>query len=591
MERVLAGRYELEVPLGRGDSGEVWRGRDMATRRPVAVKVVEISAIDDPGLVAETIGRFRREATVIAGLRHPNIVGSLDAGRIANQLFMVMELAPGASLATMMDERGARGLGLFPVSSVLRIAEQVSLGLDAAHDAGIVHRDIKPSSLMATPQLDVKVIDFGIARLLADNSPRLTLRGRTVGGVAYMSPEQVQGDEVDGRADLYSLGCVLYQLLSGRLPFRSSLPSALLMMQVMDQAIPLGGLRPDLPAGLPELVSDLMEKDRAARPDTAAEVVSRIVAIGGAQTRAEPVQQPGRRALRAVDPADAAGHALDDDKAASEASRPAVLISGGLASLAQPDVQALQETVRPETQPRPEIQPRPETQPRPEIRPRPEVQPYPEPAGRPEDRVPQETVGVPPWELQHEQAELVPDPRAHYIQVGARDTPPSGLRISGSRPAVAAAGGGPPAARTGSGASGPARRPRHRWRGLLASLLVIVVAAGFLFYVWQRTHEKLTITAVSVSAAKKVIGCNGTAVIIGTITTNGHAGPIRYEWVRGADTLPPAQVSAPSGSSTVRVTLDWKLEGRGTGSAEARLRVLSPALADRTITVPYSCPS
>ena len=97
---------------------------------------------------------------------------------------------------------------------------------------------------------------------------------------------------------------------------------------------------------------------------------------------------------------------------------------------------------------------------------------------------------------------------------------------------------------------------------------------------WQRTHEKLTITAVNVSAAKKLIGCNGTAVIIGTIKTNGHAGPISYEWVRGADTLPPAQVSAPSGSDTVRVTLDWKLEGRGTGSAEATLRVLSPARAD-----------
>ena len=136
MDRVLAGRYELEVPLGRGGSGEVWRGRDMATHRPVAIKLVELSLIDDPGMLAETIGRFRREATVICGLRHPNIVGALDAGRIGNQLFMVMELAPGISLASMMDERGARGMGLFPVSSVLRIAEQVCTGLAAAHDGG-----------------------------------------------------------------------------------------------------------------------------------------------------------------------------------------------------------------------------------------------------------------------------------------------------------------------------------------------------------------------------------------------------------------------------------------------------------------------
>ena len=108
MDRVLAGRYELEVPLGRGGSGEVWRGRDLVTRRPVAVKLVELSLIDDGGLMAETIGRFRREANVIAELRHPNIVGSLDAGRVGNRLFMVMELAPGVSLTSMMEQRAAR---------------------------------------------------------------------------------------------------------------------------------------------------------------------------------------------------------------------------------------------------------------------------------------------------------------------------------------------------------------------------------------------------------------------------------------------------------------------------------------------------
>ena len=224
MDRVLAGRYELGVLLGRGGSGEVWRGRDMATHRPVAIKLVELSLIDDPGMLAETIDRFRREATVVSGLRHQNIVGALDAGRIANQLFMVMELAPGISLASMMDERGARGMGLFPVGSVLRMAEQVCTGLAAAHEAGVVHRDIKPSNLMVTPQLGIKIIDFGIARLLADNSPRLTLPAQTVGTIAYISPEQAQGIDVDGRSDLYSLGCVLYQLLSGRLPFFSPCP-------------------------------------------------------------------------------------------------------------------------------------------------------------------------------------------------------------------------------------------------------------------------------------------------------------------------------------------------------------------------------
>ncbi len=321
MDRVLAGRYELEVPLGRGGSGEVWRARDMATHRPVAVKIVELSQIDDAGTLAETIGRFRREATVIGELRHQNIVAALDAGRIANQLFMVMELAPGISLAGMMDERGARGMGLFPVSSVLRMAEQVCAGLAAAHAAGVVHRDIKPSNLMVTPQLGVKIIDFGIARLLADNSPRLTLPAQTVGTIAYMSPEQAQGLDVDGRADLYSLGCVLYQLLSGRPPFFSSLPGALLMMQVMDRPAPLDVVRPDLPAGLSQLVGDLLEKEPAARPATAAEVGSRIAEIGRELGVEEPEYEADRETIRAADHLGAVGDTrLDESWPQSERS-------------------------------------------------------------------------------------------------------------------------------------------------------------------------------------------------------------------------------------------------------------------------------
>jgi hypothetical protein len=325
MDRVLAGRYELEVPLGRGGSGEVWRGRDMATRRPVAIKLVELSSIDDPGTLAETIGRFRREATVISGLRHQNIVGAIDAGRMANQLFMVMELAPGISLAGMMDERGARGMGLFPVRSVLRIAEQVCVGLAAAHEAGVVHRDIKPSNLMVTPQLGVKIIDFGIARLLADNSPRLTLPAQTVGTIAYISPEQAQGLDVDGRADLYSLGCVLYQLLSGRPPFFSTLPGALLMMQVMDRPAPLSVVRPDLPDGLPELVGDLLEKDPAARPATAAEVAARLTAIEGTLGAEEPEHEADRETVRAGDHHGAMGDTRRDE-AWPQSAGPTVLI-------------------------------------------------------------------------------------------------------------------------------------------------------------------------------------------------------------------------------------------------------------------------
>jgi len=326
MTRVLAGRYELEVPLGRGGFGEVWRGRDMATRRLVAVKLVELAEIDDPGLVAETIGRFRREAMVVAGLRHPNIVAALDAGRVGNELFLVMELAPGLSLASMLDQRAARGMGLFPVASVLRIAGQAGAGLAAAHAAGVVHRDIKPSNLMVAARLDTKIIDFGIARLLADNSPRLTLPSHMVGTPQYVSPEQARGGNVDGRADLYSLGCVLYELLAGRPPFLAERPEALLMMQVMDQAVPLSVFRPDLPAGLSELVSDLMEKDPDARPADAAQVISRIAAISAPLDGSAPVHEADRQTVKADDRptvADGPGQVM----VLPEASRSTVLTS------------------------------------------------------------------------------------------------------------------------------------------------------------------------------------------------------------------------------------------------------------------------
>jgi serine/threonine protein kinase len=548
MERVLAGRYELESPLGSGGSGEVWRGRDMATRRPVAIKLVELSHIDDPGLLAETIGRFRREAMVVAGLRHPNIVGSLDAGRVGNQLFMIMELAPGVSLASMLDERGTRGMGLFPVSSVLRMAEQTSAGLEAAHAAGVVHRDIKPSNLMVTPRLDIEIIDFGIAQLLADNSPRLTLRGHTVGTIAYMSPEQAQGDPVDGRADLYSLGCVLYQLLSGRLPFRSQLPAALLMMQVMDQAIPLSSFRPDLPAELTRLVSDLMEKDKADRPADAAEVIRRLAAIGGDFHEEEPLIEADRQTVGAFDSPGGTGAETWRDDFQPEPGRSAVLV------------------------PERPVAPEPTVPP----------PPTPSPLGR-------ETVGVPPWEIP--QAVAVPPglvpPTVRENAVRENAARENAVSPSANRPDTGwrNSGGGP------AWPVPPKRRPRRRrWAGVLSTLLTIAIAAGVWVYVLERAHAKLAITYVAVSAANPSVGCDGTANIVGTISTNGRGGPIEYEWI-GPDADPQVQTTEDaSGSDTVRVSQKWAFHNKGTGKSVAQLRVLKPGQAEASITFPYKCP-
>jgi eukaryotic-like serine/threonine-protein kinase len=210
------------------------------------VKIIELAAIDDPAGVAETVARFRREAMILARLRHPNVVSAEDAARVGNELFMVMELADGMSLASRLQQRADKGWGRFPVRDALRVAGQACAGLAAAHAHGVVHRDVKPSNLMVSARLDVKVIDFGIARLLADNE-RLTLPSTALGTVAYMSPEQAEGRvDIDGRSDLYSLGCVLYELLAGRPPFTAGDPRTLMLMQVTADPDPLESLCPDL---------------------------------------------------------------------------------------------------------------------------------------------------------------------------------------------------------------------------------------------------------------------------------------------------------------------------------------------------------
>jgi serine/threonine-protein kinase len=259
--------------------GEVWRGRDLATRQPVAVKLVQLANIDDQARVGETIARFRREAGTLARLRHPNIISALEAGRVGSELFMVMELAEGMSMAAMLRQRQANGLGMFPIESVLRIAKQACSGLAAAHAIGVVHRDIKPSNLMVSARGHLTIVDFGIARLLEDNSPRLTAPSETIGSPLYMSPEQAAGIDVDGRSDLYSFGCVLYELLAGRPPFVAEIPITLMRMHLEERPVPMRNVRSDLPNGLPELVDGLLEKERGARPPDAGYVVRTLVGI------------------------------------------------------------------------------------------------------------------------------------------------------------------------------------------------------------------------------------------------------------------------------------------------------------------------
>jgi serine/threonine-protein kinase len=305
------------------------------------VKLVELAEIEG-SLLTETIARFRREAATLARLRHPNIVAALEAGRIGNELFLVMELAEGMALSSMLEQRRANNLGPFPVPSVLRIIEQACAGMSVAHAAGVVHRDIKPSNLMVATRLHIKIIDFGIARLVHEKSQRLTMPSQALGTFAYISPEQLGGVDVDSRADLYSLGCVMYEVLAGRPPFIAEVPVALLRMQLQERAVPLDSVRPDLPAGLSALVDAMMEKERTQRPPDAGEVMRRIQAINVGMRQMTLEQEADRQTIIRVTPR--AGPATPGDPgqrpSAPEADRATVFATDVIRRQQQPTAEA-----------------------------------------------------------------------------------------------------------------------------------------------------------------------------------------------------------------------------------------------------------
>ena len=209
-QTVLAGRYELDTVLGHGGMAEVYVGTDRVLGRPVAVKILADRFARDGSFVA----RFRREARSAAALNHPNVVSVFDTGSDDGTHYIVMEYIKGKSLAQIVREDAP----LMPERAV-EIAQGVAEALAFAHAAGIVHRDVKPGNIMLTPTGDVKVMDFGIARATTGDS--LTQTATVLGTATYFSPEQAQGDPVDARSDIYSLGVVLYEMLTAH-PDRKS---------------------------------------------------------------------------------------------------------------------------------------------------------------------------------------------------------------------------------------------------------------------------------------------------------------------------------------------------------------------------------
>ncbi|MBR7742264.1 serine/threonine protein kinase [Phycicoccus sp. BSK3Z-2] len=267
-QRRLAGRYALDAPIGRGGMGEVWRATDTVLDREVAVKTIDLRRVPDEAGAA----RFEREAQVTAAMSHPNVVTVHDTGVEDDTAYLVMELLPGPSLADRMAE------GPLPVDEVADVGRQVAAALEAAHERGLVHRDVKPANLVYAADGRVRVLDFGITQLgeSAAANQALTATNTVMGTAEYLAPEQATGGRVDGRADLYALGCVLFALLTGRAPFSGPTPVATMMMHATDEAPDVRDLRPDTPAWLAGLVGSLLAKDPQDRPAGAGAVVAAI---------------------------------------------------------------------------------------------------------------------------------------------------------------------------------------------------------------------------------------------------------------------------------------------------------------------------
>jgi serine/threonine-protein kinase len=247
------GPYVLDHELGRGTMGRVHRAHDSRDEQVVAIKTLSLGHEFQEYELAEARTRFQREAQAASRLRHPDIVDVLDSGDDGSLAWLVMELLAGHDLSLH-----TRPAALLPVSSVLAIGARVADALAHAHDHGVVHRDIKPANVMIDPDRDqVKVTDFGVARLLDASRTRT---GLVLGSPTYMSPEQLAGRSIDGRSDLYSLGVLLFQLLTARLPFSGATMSELMAAVAQQPAPDARVLRPGLPDALADVVSILLEK-------------------------------------------------------------------------------------------------------------------------------------------------------------------------------------------------------------------------------------------------------------------------------------------------------------------------------------------
>ncbi|HEY7045094.1 MAG TPA: Stk1 family PASTA domain-containing Ser/Thr kinase [Nocardioidaceae bacterium] len=269
------GRYQMGALLGRGGMAEVHRAEDLRLGRPVAIKRLRVDLASDPTFQA----RFRREAQSAASLNHPTIVAVYDTGEEEapdgsglSLPYIVMELVEGRTLRDILRE----GRRILP-ERALEITSSVLEALDYSHRAGIIHRDIKPANVMLTPSGDVKVMDFGIARAIADSSATMTQTAAVVGTAQYLSPEQARGEQVDARSDLYSAGCLLFELLTGRPPFVGDSPVSVAYQHVREDAVPPSAFDPELSPAIDAITLKALAKSVDQRYQSASEMRADIM--------------------------------------------------------------------------------------------------------------------------------------------------------------------------------------------------------------------------------------------------------------------------------------------------------------------------
>ncbi|MCR5438248.1 MAG: Stk1 family PASTA domain-containing Ser/Thr kinase [Selenomonas sp.] len=264
IQRVLDQRYELQEQIGGGGMADVYKAKDLLLNRPVAVKILHDQFKSD----TEFIDKFNREAQAAARLSHPNIVNIYDVGVMDGAHYIVMEYVPGRTLKDKIKQEGH-----LSVTEALTVAKGIASALSHAHANNLVHCDIKPHNILMMPDGSAKVADFGIARAVTEST--MTYTGNVVGSVHYFSPEQAKGTMITPKSDVYALGVVLYEMLTGTLPFTGETPVSIAMKHLQEEPVPVRQLDPSIPPVVEAIVARAMSKDPAMRPE-ASEIVKDI---------------------------------------------------------------------------------------------------------------------------------------------------------------------------------------------------------------------------------------------------------------------------------------------------------------------------